>query len=128
MDGHTLVDVFETAPVIQTIESWENVEGADGQHDSDVPMDAEASQEALEQLIALGYIERPDDDAEEAIGAAKASSITTLPGRTWTRHAWRGDSFARVVVTATFRWNSDLESSWPTASGDGSNERLGSPH
>lgn len=67
MDGQPLIDVFEKEPEIKTIPSWEDVEGNDGQHPKDMVIDPQESKEAMEQLIALGYIERPDDDSEKAI-------------------------------------------------------------
>lgn len=67
MDGQPLLDVFENRPQIKTIESWEHVPGEDGQHPKDFTMEPAESREALEQLIALGYIERPDDNSEKAI-------------------------------------------------------------
>lgn len=67
MDGQPLVDVFEESPPIETIPSWEAVSGEDGQHPADFRLDPVESKEALEQLIALGYIERPHKDSKKAI-------------------------------------------------------------
>lgn len=67
MDGQTLVDVFEESPPIETIPSWEEVPGEDGQHPQNFTMEPAEAKEAIEQLIALGYIERPDDDSEKAV-------------------------------------------------------------
>lgn len=67
MDGQPLVEVFDKEPEIKTIPSWEDVAGNDGQHPKDMVIDPQESKEALEQLIALGYIERPDKDSDKAI-------------------------------------------------------------
>jgi tetratricopeptide (TPR) repeat protein len=67
MDGKVLTDIFEDAPEVQTIPSWEDVPGASGQHSPDFELSAAESKEALEQLVALGYIEPPDDDSDKAV-------------------------------------------------------------
>ena len=67
MDGRALVELFEETPEVDFINSWEDVPGDDGQHPTDLQMTASDSKEALEQLIALGYIERPDQDSDVAI-------------------------------------------------------------
>jgi predicted AlkP superfamily phosphohydrolase/phosphomutase/tetratricopeptide (TPR) repeat protein len=67
MDGRPLVDAFEREPAIETIDSWEAVPGEDGQHPEGAALDPAESKEALEQLIALGYIERPDRDSTKAV-------------------------------------------------------------
>ena len=67
MDGKPLVDAFEQKPEIEWIASWEDVEGNDGRHPKDMVIDAADSEAALDQLVALGYIDRPDQDASKAI-------------------------------------------------------------
>lgn len=67
MDGKPLTVGFETPPEIQTIPSWEDVPGDDGRHPEGLQLDPEAAREALEQLIALGYVERPPANAQEAV-------------------------------------------------------------
>jgi tetratricopeptide (TPR) repeat protein len=67
MDGKLLSQAFANAPDVMSIPSWEEVPGADGRHPPHTRFDAVASQEALEQMIALGYIERPDENRETAI-------------------------------------------------------------
>ncbi len=70
MDGRALVDIFEEQPDIASIPSWEEVEGNAGQHPTGMVIDPAESKEALEQLIALGYIERPDANAGKAVAQA----------------------------------------------------------
>ncbi len=67
MEGRPLLQCFEEAKVPATIPSWEEVEGDCGMHSEDVQEDTWAAQEAMQQLIELGYVEAPDDDKQEAI-------------------------------------------------------------
>ena len=67
MDGKVLVEAFDAVPSLGTIQSWEDVPGSDGRHPPRTRLDALAAMESLEQLIALGYIERPDENAEKAV-------------------------------------------------------------
>jgi tetratricopeptide (TPR) repeat protein len=67
MDGKVLVGAFEETPVLRTIPTWEDVPGDDGRHPPDKRLDPIAAKEALDQLVALGYIEAPGEDAEEAV-------------------------------------------------------------
>jgi predicted AlkP superfamily phosphohydrolase/phosphomutase/tetratricopeptide (TPR) repeat protein len=67
MDGKVLSQAFIEAPKIAFIPSWEEIPGADGCHPSHMRFDPVAGQEAMEQMIALGYIERPDENHEVAV-------------------------------------------------------------
>ena len=67
MDGKVLSQAFVKEPEIARIPSWEEVRGADGRHPPHTLLDPVAAQETLERMIALGYIERPDEDRETAI-------------------------------------------------------------
>src|SRR5262249_23581864 len=67
MDGKVLVGAFEKPPDVTIIPSWEEVHGADGRHPPDLRLDPLAAKEALEQLVALGYIARPDEDRQKAV-------------------------------------------------------------
>lgn len=62
MDGKVLTQVFDHEVIPETIESWEKVEGACGMHPKEVGEDEDANARALEQLVELGYIEKPSDD------------------------------------------------------------------
>ena len=61
MDGRPLVDMF-SAPEVKTIPSWDEVGGDAGMLDPDTDEDVENEAEGMEQLVALGYIDRPDND------------------------------------------------------------------
>jgi tetratricopeptide (TPR) repeat protein len=67
MDGKVLSNAFAKTPTVAFIPSWEQVPGADGCHPPYTRLDPVAAREALEQMIALGYIERPDEDREIAV-------------------------------------------------------------
>lgn len=67
MPGKVLTSVYETPPSLERIESWEKVEGNSGQHAGELREDPWAAQEALQQLIELGYLEAAGkDEAEHA--------------------------------------------------------------
>jgi len=67
MDGRPLTSAFETSPDVNWIDSWEDVTGDDGRHPPDLQLDPVESQEAIRQLVDLGYIEEPDADTEVAV-------------------------------------------------------------
>jgi predicted AlkP superfamily phosphohydrolase/phosphomutase/tetratricopeptide (TPR) repeat protein len=62
MEGKVLHACFEKAREVNWIESWEQVPGDAGMHDSLLREDPWAAQEALQQLVELGYIDALDDD------------------------------------------------------------------
>ncbi len=67
MDGKVLVRAFEDPPAVATIPSWDEVAGNDGRHPPHTRLDPVAAREALEQLVALGYIARPDPNNGKAV-------------------------------------------------------------
>jgi predicted AlkP superfamily phosphohydrolase/phosphomutase/tetratricopeptide (TPR) repeat protein len=67
MDGKVLSHAFVETPRVAFIPSWDDVPGGDGRHPPHMRLDPVAAHEALEQMIALGYIERPDEDVEVAV-------------------------------------------------------------
>ncbi len=67
MDGKPLVQAFEKSVEPEYIPSWEDVEGECGMLPENVQQDPYAEQEAMEQLIALGYIEKPDENQQKAV-------------------------------------------------------------
>ena len=62
MEGKVLHACFEQAKEVQWIDSWENIPGDSGMHDAILREDPWAAQEALQQLVELGYIDALDDD------------------------------------------------------------------
>jgi predicted AlkP superfamily phosphohydrolase/phosphomutase/tetratricopeptide (TPR) repeat protein len=67
MDGKVLSQAFIETPEVAFIPSWDEVCGKDGCHPPHKRLDPVAAHEALEQMIALGYIERPDENREVAV-------------------------------------------------------------
>jgi tetratricopeptide (TPR) repeat protein len=79
MEGKVLVNAFRDAPDLNRIPSWEQVPGNSGR----LAMTAEdgdsaAAQAALQQLIELGYILPPGDDAKRAVATAEAEADFNL--------------------------------------------------
>lgn len=67
MDGKVALDIFKDVKSPEYIESWDTLEGDFGEHKSSKNLDQLSDQEAMEQLIDLGYIERPDEKIEVAV-------------------------------------------------------------
>ncbi|MEN0109268.1 MAG: alkaline phosphatase family protein [Planctomycetota bacterium] len=67
MPGRVLAEVLEETTPLERIESWEEVDGPCGMHPEDLRVDPEEARAALEQLVALGYVEAPGEDAAESI-------------------------------------------------------------
>ena len=78
MDGKVLINAFNEKNKIKTIDSWEDVDGEDGSHPEGFEMGEQQSQEELQQLIELGYIEDYGDDTEKAIKMTLAENKFTL--------------------------------------------------
>ena len=78
MDGRTLSGAFVTPPEVRHIPTWERVEGDDGRHPPHMQLDPMAATESLEQLVALGYVEEPDANQEEAAKRTIADLRTNL--------------------------------------------------
>jgi predicted AlkP superfamily phosphohydrolase/phosphomutase/tetratricopeptide (TPR) repeat protein len=69
MDGKVLAHAFEKPPQVKFVASWEEMAGADGRHPAHMRLDPAAARAALEQMVALGYIEKLDED--QALDVAK---------------------------------------------------------
>ncbi|MCB1096448.1 MAG: alkaline phosphatase family protein [Verrucomicrobiae bacterium] len=69
MDGAPLTSIFKDRPNVVYIESWDSIEGDHdpGLHPPDARLDPVEAQQAIDQLVALGYIEEPDADKEVAV-------------------------------------------------------------
>ncbi len=69
MDGKPLVTMFEEIPEIETIASWDDIDGPHphGMHPEGAHIDSVQSAEAMKQLVELGYIEEPNEDTAEAV-------------------------------------------------------------
>jgi tetratricopeptide (TPR) repeat protein len=71
MEGKVLHQCFENPIEVDYINSWEEVEGNAGMHDELFREDPWAAQEALQQLVELGYIEALDDDKLKEVEKSK---------------------------------------------------------
>ena len=66
MEGRPLLQAYEEFYQPKYIPSWEKEEGG-GMHPEEQREDPHESIEALNQLVALGYIDPPDPDKEKAV-------------------------------------------------------------
>lgn len=71
MDGKVILDIFEKTSKPKYIDSWENVEGDFGQLEKETLNQALSDDETMEQLVELGYVEKPDDDISKSIFKTK---------------------------------------------------------
>lgn len=71
MEGKVLYQCFENPVLANFIDSWENVPGDSGRHNPLLREDPWAAQEALQQLVELGYIEALDDDKLQQVEKCK---------------------------------------------------------
>ena len=67
MDGKPALDIFKEIKQPTYIDSWETIEGDFGQHIQTEEEDQLSDHETMQQLIDLGYIEKPDEKIENAI-------------------------------------------------------------
>ena len=69
MDGKPLVTIFEDTPEIETVASWDDIDGPhpNGMHPEGAHIDSVQSAEAMKQLVELGYIEEPNENTDEAV-------------------------------------------------------------
>ena len=67
MDGKPALDIFEEIKQPTYIDSWEDVEGDFGQHENTKEEDQLSDNETMQQLIELGYIDKPEGKIENAI-------------------------------------------------------------
>jgi tetratricopeptide (TPR) repeat protein len=67
MDGQVALDIFKDIKTPTYIDSWETIEGDFGQHKQTEEEDQLSDQDTMQQLIDLGYIEKPDEKIENAI-------------------------------------------------------------
>ncbi len=67
MDGKVALDIFKTSKEVKYIDSWDKVAGDFGELEKDLDDDQLTDNETMEQLIELGYIEKPEEKIEDAI-------------------------------------------------------------
>jgi tetratricopeptide (TPR) repeat protein/arylsulfatase A-like enzyme len=67
MEGKPLLAAFDDPPEVEMIPSWDEVPGDDGQHPPGLQSDPFESKAALDQLVALGYIESAGENQAKAV-------------------------------------------------------------
>jgi len=67
MDGHPLLAAWEQPPVVRYVPSWDEIPGEDGRLPAGMQPSPASERAALEQLIALGYVQRPPDNVQQAV-------------------------------------------------------------
>jgi len=71
MDGRPLLEAFEEVPEVNTIPSWEELEGECGMHTGEQQLDPAQANELMQQFAALGYIEDPGADKQKMAESAE---------------------------------------------------------
>src|SRR5690606_30285451 len=74
MAGKPVLEAFETPPEPAFIPSWEDVEGDDGRHPAGARSDPWAEQEAMRQLVELGYVEPGQGQGPEQVARVTRES------------------------------------------------------
>jgi tetratricopeptide (TPR) repeat protein len=67
MDGKPLIQAFDREVQLDVIDSWEDVPGDCGMHGAGEINQPWIEQDAMDQLVALGYIEPPDENVQKAV-------------------------------------------------------------
>ena len=67
MDGRPWLEIMDRPVQAKRVMSWDAIDGDSGQHAEEQREDPVAAAEAIRQLVELGYVEDPGDDAEKAI-------------------------------------------------------------
>ena len=80
MEGKVLVNAFEKMPVVDRIDSWEEVAdpSLEVREAGNVEDDPEGSAVVLQQLVELGYIEAPGEDIQRDIVRTRAEQKLSL--------------------------------------------------
>ncbi len=78
MPGRVWLEALEGEEAPDRILSWEDPKVADGRHPADLVEDPEEEAAALQQLIDLGYIEAPSEDAAKTVRDTRAHNDLTL--------------------------------------------------
>ncbi|MDP2430660.1 MAG: alkaline phosphatase family protein [Pseudomonadota bacterium] len=102
MDGKPLLDAFTTPPPVSHIPSWDAVAGDDARIAGEYRYDPLAAKEAMDQLVALGYVEAPVEGLEKAIANTVREMRYNL-ARAWMDggfHAQGGEILAELYAAA----------------------------
>ncbi|TWT86648.1 tetratricopeptide repeat protein [Pseudobythopirellula maris] len=78
MPGRVLAEVIDGETPLPRIETWEEIEGECGMHPADLRVDPTESAAALQQLVDLGYVEAPSEDAAKTVRDTVTSNQMNL--------------------------------------------------
>lgn len=78
MDGRILAEALREPPSFATIESWENVPGADGRHRPGTKLPPDDDDRLVRQFVELGYIEPLSADRVEAAAQCREQNEWNL--------------------------------------------------
>lgn len=94
MEGKVLHQIFEpdVSDAVDYIPSWEEVPGEAGRHKDTDQTNTWASREAMQQLIDLGYIEKPDENIGKNVENAVSESKYYLA-----RNYINGNKYAEAI-------------------------------
>jgi predicted AlkP superfamily phosphohydrolase/phosphomutase/tetratricopeptide (TPR) repeat protein len=67
MDGKVLLTAFEKPPALEPVGSWDNAPGDAGLHSPETRLDPVASAQAFKQLVELGYVAPPGENAQQNV-------------------------------------------------------------
>jgi tetratricopeptide (TPR) repeat protein/arylsulfatase A-like enzyme len=79
MDGKPLLDAFVETPLVERIPTWENVPGDAGLNPPEAAAESsEATEQALQQLVDLGYVEPLSDQEKNNVTMVRLDSRFNL--------------------------------------------------
>jgi len=102
MDGRTLGTIFEREPEIEQVPSWDDEPGDAGTHPPDQQIEMADAKSALDQLVALGYIEEPNENQAEAAAEAERDWRYNL-AQSYMDAGWFGDA-EEIQLDLYERW------------------------
>ncbi|MDT0559040.1 alkaline phosphatase family protein [Ichthyenterobacterium sp. W332] len=71
MDGKVALEIFKNPNKIEYVDSWENIKGDFGELKDKESLDVFSDEETMQQLIELGYIDKPEGKIEIAVHKTK---------------------------------------------------------
>lgn len=88
MDGKVIQQAFEKPKPIQSIVSWDEIDGNDGCHPRDLEIPLEDVSADLQQLVDLGYISDPGPNLQQAIENTNAENDYNLARAYFNGNLW----------------------------------------
>jgi len=102
MDGKVLLGCFKRATATDSIPSWDAIAGKSGEHPIESRLYPFEAQKALEKLIALGYVERPNENNERSVSESLREQEFNL-ARSYT-NAGRGIQAIPILEELSAKW------------------------